>query len=183
VGGSRVAIGDLRGIRDKYAEMLAMRLADLEGAPEPHHVRARMRRLADRFPGALREIDDLPLDEIRRRIGALDAVLAGEREADSWMEAVALFHAFTRGVLVAKRWLGRRKHVDDELRRRFEHALTALPFPDDSRGWTADLAIVASPPRGRLLDAVVTRLASTLGLTEPAVRALLFVDDAPDERR
>jgi hypothetical protein len=183
VGGSVVAKADLRGIRDKYAEMLSMRLADVEGVSDPLHARMRMQRLAERFPGALREIDDLPLHAIRARIEALDAVLAGARPVEPWMEAVALFHAFTRGALVAKRWLARRKHVDDGVRRQFEQALPELPFPEDSRGWAHDLESVASPPRGRLLDVVVTRLAVTLRQPEPAVRAMLFYAGASDPSR
>jgi hypothetical protein len=52
-------------LREKYVEMLRMRRADATepttaGAPEPPEVTARRReemaRLAERFPGALREI-------------------------------------------------------------------------------------------------------------------------------
>jgi hypothetical protein len=161
-------------LRSKYAEMLAMRLADAPGKHDPRGVRARMRRLSDRYPGALREIDDLPLDELRRRIAGLDAVLAGAREAEPWMEAVALFHALTRGILVAKRWLGRRKRIDEALRLHFERELVELPFPEDSRAWAAHLETVASPSRGRLLDAVFARIGHTMGLPVPAVRALVF---------
>jgi hypothetical protein len=178
VGVPREAVSELRA---KYAEMLAMRLADGHGGrgdrparDDPRRVRARMQRLADKFPGALREIDDLPLGEIRRRVAALDAVLAGDREAEPWMEAVALFHTFTRGILVAKRWLGRRKRVDEALRLRFERELGELPFPEDSRGWAAHLETVASPPRGRLLDVVFARIGRALGLPAAVVRALVF---------
>ncbi len=161
-------------LRSKYAEMHAMRLADAGGADDARRVRLRMQRLAERHPGALREIDALPLAEIRRRIAALDAVLAGEREPDPWVEAVARFHALTRGVLVAKRWLGRRRRVDDALQREFERELLALPYPEDSRAWSAHLALVAAPPRGRLMDAVFTRVAASMGLPVATVRALVF---------
>ena len=175
MGVPREAMSELRA---KYVEMLAMRVAHAEskgrGDDEPRQARARMRRLADRFPGALREIDDLTLPELRRRIAALEAVLGGKSAAEPWMEAVALFHAMTRGILVAKRWLGRRRHVDATLQRRFEQELGALPFPEDSRGWAPHLASVASPPRGRLLDAVFARLGRSLGLPAAAARSLVF---------
>ena len=161
-------------LRSKYAEMHAMRVADAEGAEDARRVRLRMQQLAERHPGALREIDELPLPEIRRRIAVLDAVLAGEREPDPWVEAVARFHALTRGVLVAKRWLGRRKRVDEAVQRVFERELLTLPYPEDSRDWSAHLAIVAAPPRGRLMDAVFTRIASSMGLPIATVRALGF---------
>lgn len=170
----RVAREALEDLRAKYAEMLAMRLDDEEELDDESRVRVRMRGLAHQFPGALREIDDLPLDEIRRRIAALDAVLGGRREVEPWMEAVARFHALLRGALVAKRWLGRRKHVDHALRQRFLHELEALPFPEDSRGWTPHLAAIASPPRGRLLDAVFARLAGDMGLAEGLARELVL---------
>jgi hypothetical protein len=174
VGVPRQALSELRS---KYDEMLAMRVADAlppaqrEGDRE---VRARMRRLAERFPGSLREIDDLPLEEISRRIHALDLALAAKREAEPWMEAVALFHARTRGILVAKRWLRRRKPIDAALQQRFERELVELPFPEDSRAWAAHLALVASPPRGRLLEAVFARMGREMQLPAPAVRALVF---------
>jgi hypothetical protein len=133
-----------------------------------------MQKLAGDFPGALREIDELPLGEIRRRIAALDAVHGGESAAEPWMEAVALFHALTRGILVAKRWLGRRKSVDEALQRRFQQELLALPFPQDSRTWADQLATVAAPPRGRLLDAVFARIGRTLDLPVAQARSLVF---------
>jgi hypothetical protein len=168
----------LRGLRSKYEEMLSMRLADAAGTDGgPARVRQRMRQLADRYPGALREIDDLPLDEIRGRLDALDAALA-KGAADSahepWMHAVARFHALTRGILVTKRWLGRRKRIDGGLQERFERELADLPFPEDSRAWAPHLSSVASPPRGRLVDAVFARIAGELGLPERAVRSLVF---------
>ncbi len=154
-----------------------MRVAETlppEHRPSERKVRARMRRLAERFPGSLREIDDLPEGEIFRRIRALDIVLGSEHEVEPWMEAVALFHARTRGILVAKRWLRRRKRIDAALQQRFERELVELPFPEDSRAWAPHLASVASPPRGRLLDAVFARIARELELPERDVRGLVF---------
>jgi len=167
----RKALEELRG---KYAEMLAMRVAHAAGDEEADEVRERMAALAARFPGALREIDDLELAEIRRKIAAIDAVLAGEQEVERWMEAVALFHALTRGALSAKRWLGGRKTVDLSVQGRFSEAAGALPHADDTRAWAADLALLASPPRGRLTDAVFARVARTLGIPEREARRLVF---------
>jgi hypothetical protein len=172
--GMRIDRGALEDLRAKYLEMLSMRMADDEELDDESRVRVRMRGLARQFPGALREIDDLPLDEIRRRIEALEAVLAGRREVESWMEAVARFHGLLRGALVAKRWLGRRKHVDEAVRELFVRELPVLPFPEDSRAWTPHLATVASPPRGRLLDAVFGRLAREMSLPEAIARQLVL---------
>jgi hypothetical protein len=154
--------------------MLEMRRAHAGGTEDPHEVRGRMSTLASRFPGALRELDDLEIDEIDSRIAALDAVLEGTCEVELWMEAVALFHTFARGALCAKRWLRGRKGVDLETRAAFAAAAPTLLFPEESRAWTANLERIASPPRGRVTDAVVSRVATELGATEREVRRLVF---------
>lgn len=171
----RVTHEALDALRGKYATMLAMRVAHRAKQEEPAGVvRAAMAELAWRFPGALRELDDLELDEIRRRVAVLDHVLRGEREVEPWMEAVALFHAMARGALCAKRWLAGRKRVDAAVRRAFAAQVEALDFPEEARAWTDELAHIASPPRGRVLDVVFARLAHTLGGSEREARRLVF---------
>ena len=133
-----------------------------------------MARLASRFPGALRELDELDLVEIRRRIEALDSVLAGHAPAKPWMEAIALFHAMARGALAVKRWLGGRKRVDAAMRRRFDAEVGTLPFARDARAWAEELAHVAAPPRGRVTDAVFARLARAMRTSERAARRQVF---------
>jgi len=133
-----------------------------------------MGRLSSRFPGALREIDDLELTEIRRRIAAIDRALQREEQAETWMEAVALFHSLARGALCAKRWLGKRKHVDADVERAYAAAAPSFAFPKDARLWTRDLARIASPPRGRILDVVFARIAQELSIGEREARFLVF---------
>jgi hypothetical protein len=178
----RVPRAALEALQAKYAEMLAMRIAHASGDEDPEATRIRMAQLASRFPGALREIDDLELAEIHRRIGAIADVLQEARETESWMEAVALFHAMARGALCAKRWLGKRKTIDASVEHAFARGLATMPFPEDARAWTHDLARIASPPRGRLVDVVFGRLAQTLGIDEAAARGLVF-GTARAERR
>lgn len=74
-------------LRDKYQRMLVLR----QQAPGSEG-RAAMRALAEEFPGALRELDELPTYEIVRRVDELvgDAPLRDE------LRAVALFHAALR---------------------------------------------------------------------------------------
>jgi hypothetical protein len=167
---SREALEDLR---HKYLEILAMRSAHAAHATEAE-ARARMAALASRFPGALRELDDLELAEIARRSAALDAVLDATGQVEGWMEAVALFHALARGALCAKRWLLGRKHVDVALERAYDAAVSALAFPEDARAWSSELARIASPPRGRVTDAVFARVALQLGTSERQARFLVF---------
>lgn len=86
-------------LRAKYEEMLALRRTD-DGSYDP---RERMAALAARFPGALREIDTLPLDEIERRIEALTHAERDPSRASKWMLAQHRFHALTRTALEARR--------------------------------------------------------------------------------
>ncbi|HEY8087430.1 MAG TPA: hypothetical protein VIF09_06285 [Polyangiaceae bacterium] len=170
----RVSREALEQLSAKYSEMLSMRLAHQSGGENAAMVRVRMARLASRFPGALREVDDLELGEIRRRIRMLDAVVVDEREVELWMEAIALFHSLARGALCAKRWLGGRKRVDAHLEQAFVAEVSTLPFPDDARAWANELERIASPPRGRVTDVVFARIARTLGVDDREARHLVF---------
>lgn len=170
----RVARPALEELLAKYAQMLAMRIAHATGKEDADEARTRMAELASRFPGALREMDDLELAEIRQRIARLDEVLHERHEVEPWMEAVALFHAMTRGALCAKRWLGRRKRIDAAVEEAFARGIPLLPFPEEARAWSRDLARIASPPRGRVTDLVFSRLAESLGISELAARRLVF---------
>jgi hypothetical protein len=164
----------LRELREKYREMLGMRLAHAAGAEEEDEVRPRMAALAVRFPGALREIDDLELDEIRARIASLDASIEEGRGLEPWMEPVALFHRLARGALCAKRWLQRRRLVDDAVARAFAEELPRMAFPEDAAEWRSDLGNLASPPGGRVVLLVFRRVAGHLRITEEEARLRVF---------
>jgi hypothetical protein len=164
----RVTRDELAALREKYEEMLRLRL-DASGA-DP---RRAMAALASRFPGSLREIDDLTIDALRSR--ARDLALAeGNGAVAPWMEAIHLFHVLTRGALCAKKWLGGRKAVDAQVRADFDRDASSLCWGDDARGWSADLARLASPPRGRVTDLVYEAIAARLGVTEDDARLLAF---------
>lgn len=145
---------------EKYLEMRELRRLDAKkGAladPKP-----RMRALAKKFPGALREIDELSLEIIQKRIDALENP---EAEPKKWMIAMMRFHQAMREVLAIKRVIGRRK-VTPALRRA---ALRAAP----SSQW--DLERVARPPAGRLTDVVFEHVAAQMGITPGAARRLVF---------
>jgi hypothetical protein len=161
----------LAELRTKYEEILRLRLA--HGSTDEPDPRAAMAALAREFPGALREIDELPLDELRARI---DAIVATERGAAPlpWMLATARYHALTRGALCAKSWLAGRKEVTGETRAAFAREANALCWADDARAWEGDLAAIASPPRGRVTDLVFARVAAEIGVTEDEARALVL---------
>lgn len=164
----------LEGLRDKYSEILALRRADDTGDSDDAQTRARMAMLSSQFPGALREIDDLELSEIELRIAALETVLRGDGEVKQWMEAIAKFHALARGALCAKRWLAKRRHVDAEVERAYIAAASGLAFPEEARSWAAELACIALPPRGRILDVIFARMARELDIGEREARTLVF---------
>lgn len=168
------ATQELEGLLVKYRELLAIRLADNvfhEGAAT---VQARMADLASRFPGSLRELDDMELDEIRLRTGALEAAVRDPARIQRWMEAVSLFHSLTRGALRAKRWLAGRKRVDAELERSYAAWIDGLESSDEARAWAGDLACIVTPPRGRVSGAVLARVGRRLGTTEREAALLVF---------
>src|SRR4051812_43200333 len=78
--------------------------------PDP---RPAMAELARDFPGALREIDELPINVIRERIEALTVAEKDRARVEPWMHAHAIFHRLARGALVAKRWLEGRALMPD----------------------------------------------------------------------
>lgn len=162
---------ELAALRGKYEEMLRLRLQADAGVPgDP---RRAMAALASEFPGALREIDDLPLDAIRERLRALREAESGGPIA-TWMTATYLFHALTRGALCAKRWLGGRKSIDVSTLAAFDDAANAFCWSDDARTWRDDLGRLASPPRGRVTELVYRRVGQTLGISPEGVRLLVF---------
>ncbi|MBX3231681.1 MAG: hypothetical protein KIT84_23360 [Labilithrix sp.] len=155
----------ISALRDKYERMRALREAHARAdEPDP---RPALQRLAAEFPGALRELDRLPIDEIAHRILALRAAEADPARIEGWMIAEHTFHRYARGVLATKRWLS--DHVPDEAA--FRRALPTLD--PEAALFATDLEAVASPPRGRVMDLVYARAADDLCIPEPALRHLL----------
>lgn len=153
----------LQELGEKYREMLALRRLDRSG--EPHDPTPRLRALARRFPGSLREIDELPLEDIERRLAALERARGGEPER--WMVAMSRYHHEMRLALQVKRWLGRRRVVDAALERAFDDA-----HEDPARAWgRGKLALLARPPGGRLSRVVLASVAAGMGATSAQVRA------------
>ncbi|MGD0676849.1 MAG: hypothetical protein ABSC94_15660 [Polyangiaceae bacterium] len=165
------AIGDLHL---KYTEMLAMRSAHADGSEDRSRVRQRMLALATRFPGALRELDQLETEDIRHRIVALARVQEGQSDIEPWMTAIGHFHSLARGALSVKRWLSANRSVDADAEHRFAIELDKLPFADEARVWKDDLAALAKPPGGKVTQLVFRRLAVLLGTTPAQARRLVF---------
>jgi hypothetical protein len=170
-------LDELRDLRDKYERMLRLRLLHARAREEAGFVepdpRAPMAELARRFPGALRELDELPLGAIRGRIAALAAAEADDARREPWMHAQARFHALTRGALAVKRWL-RGRALTPALVEAFPAALATMDAAEEARGWSEELAVLAKPPGGRLMEPIYARLARDLGIEIEAARAAVM---------
>jgi hypothetical protein len=149
----------------KYREMLRLRAAveggDAQRDRDSDDEAAARRALAARFPGALRELDELPTEEIRARVAALASDVEPE-----WAFAVWRYHELTRAALAAKRWLAGARNAS-------ANANAGEP-PDDALLFRDDLARIARPPHGRLSVLVFERLARELSLTPAEARARVF---------
>ena len=174
-------VSDLRALRDKYERMLHLRELHSRARTEPGFVepdpRPAMADLARTYPGALREIDELPLALIRARIGELAAAELDVAMALPWMDAQSRFHALARGALAVKRWLEGRR-VTAALEHDFALVLPTLPNAGDAHLWAGDLGAIATPPRGRLMDLVFARLARDLGVDVTSARAAVLPPSA-----
>jgi hypothetical protein len=185
-----VRVADLRALRDKYERMLELRLLHARRHTEPGFEEPDPRRelagLAAAFPGALREIDELPIAIIRERIAALhhaESNVGRGASVEGWMRAQVLVHALARGALAAKRWLGKRRLVSAAHREAFVRAIDDNELPREALDWVDELARIAHPPRGRVMDLVYDRAARELGVDTAALRALLGLRSGARARR
>lgn len=164
---------DLDALLSKYERLVALRVLHDRAKADPTFVepdpRPEMRAIAARWPGALRELDARPLDELRGRVDAIRAAAADPSRVARWMIAADLFHRHARAALAAKRWLGKDKRVTDVTREAFREAA-----PDDARAWEHALASIAAPPRGRVMELVLARVADELGVAREEARRLVF---------
>jgi hypothetical protein len=169
--GGTLAAEMLHDLLEKYREMRDLRAHHEAGTlPDP---RARLRLLADRFPGALREIDVHPMAEIDARIAALEAHLGqpGAHAPAPWMVATSQFHRELRSRLRIKRWLAGRRAVDEALRGRFAEEHASDP---ELLGMQGDIAAIARPVGQRLSLDALAAAARRLGVTLEEVKRLVF---------
>jgi hypothetical protein len=144
-------------------------LSDLRrGALPP--ARETLLPLAREFPGALRELDILPLHLLDRR---LHAVLDAERGAtpEPWIEWMLAYHERMRLALRAKALLRGAGADDPTLIAQIESELRL----EASAPCQAEfVARVARPPRGRLNSLVFETLEQELGLPPNELEQTLF---------
>ncbi len=162
--------GQMHELLAKYREMSAMRAdhdAGRDADPRP-----RMRALAARFPGALREIDELPAALIDGRIADLEASIAGA-PLPLWARAAADYHAWMRVALALRRHAGR---VRDRVAALAWIETSYLPREGEpaARELIAVVEQVLHPPEGRLNRWIFAHLAPRHGLSAAELEAAIF---------
>jgi hypothetical protein len=149
-----VTPAQLERLAEKYRRMAELRRTLPSEITDED--RARLRQIAAAWPGALRELDTLPTDEIDRRALALERAAAGA-PVEPWMAWMHGYHALMRAALAIKRQPG-------------EAAALAA-----AHGVDAEFArAVAQPRHGRLMVTVFERLAVEHGVDRGAIWDALF---------
>jgi hypothetical protein len=157
----------VRALRAKYVEIRRLRT---ESDPSPQLA---MRELAADFPGALRELDELPIQLIEERIVALEAALAGGPLPD-WARWAIAYHGLLRVVLRIRRRAGKDKDLaalTEWLAHRY------LPTADEPSLEELSAEVVAEilrPPDGRLNRWVFAYLAPSFGQTADELEKVIF---------
>jgi hypothetical protein len=168
----------LRALARKYQVMAQLRAtlppsSHALGEPEPPvcsagraEERQALRHLASEFPGALRELDTLPTDEITRRAEALLAAADGRSPVERWMAWMQAYHGLMRAALAVKGKLATGPFSEPD-RQALAHR-TGVAIDD------AFVQAVATPPAGRLMVAVFDRMAIDFGVSAKTLWDTLF---------
>lgn len=182
-------LAQLRELLDKYDLLLAL------SAGEPGRTLARrdaMRTIAQRFPGAMREWDQLPHSELVRRRTHLATLLAECAEApapepdepdEPWLRFGALLHAELRALLAIRRmliekrseWPERHEAPPAQLLEAARISCTTVGAPGLAQRLTASmLTAIAVRPGARLSELAYQAVADQHGVSVAAVKQALF---------
>jgi hypothetical protein len=153
----------LHELAEKYRTLARLRREKASGEDPPP--RETFRRLAERFPGVLNELDTLTLEELDARARDLELAAAGA-PVEPWMEWLWTFHALLRAALYAKR----RPVSDDEIDRLARDA-SAHAGIDVERGF---IGRVSTPPGGRIVRLVLEEVGRRFACDGDRVRSVLF---------
>ena len=143
----------------KYRALGELRRDRARGEAIPE--RGVFRALAAEFPGALHELDVLPLEEIDRRLATLEAA-AGGAEAAPWMAWMSAYHALWRAALHVKIQVARSQSSDAA-----EDVAALAARAGAHAGIEVDEAFGRSaltPPGGRLSGLVLASLSTRFGV-------------------
>jgi hypothetical protein len=164
----------LIGLRTKYRMIRELRSA---AAVESVAPRAKLAALARAFPGALRELDQLPMEHLEARLLAIERALDDGSEPEPWMRLQAGYHGFMRAVLRIRR-LSRGRPFEIVDAERELQAVAYQPAADEPPIQRFDLAalrVIRRPPGGRLNPWVFNEVARDHGVSPELVQRALFV--------
>jgi hypothetical protein len=150
---------DLTNLAAKYATLSRLRRERASDGKLAE--RGALRALAREFPGSLRELDTVTLEEIERRERELRAASEGG-PGEPWMAWMVAYHRTMRAALFVKARLARSGNEPGEIAALAALANRTLGLPIDEDFVRA----VGRPPGGRLNRVVFERLAVSFG--EPA---------------
>jgi hypothetical protein len=175
----RVSDAAIAVLRDKYLEMQRLRIEHAAGDAEDP--RPRLRALSARFPGALRELDQLPMEQIEQRLATLHAVLERAQPAPEWIGLQLAYHGWMRAVLCVKRIAAGSDTVGAdavlaELPARYRPEPHEPPLDAIDR---AAIVAILDPVDGRLNPWVYARVARDYGVEPEAVGRALFLREPP----
>jgi len=160
----------LAALRRKYERLCDLRIRSTDTAP-----RADMAALAREFPGALRELDRVPMHELERRLALLRSVGEGKSEPERWMALQIGYHGFMRAVLrVRSLLLGSQR---SELQPIEAALLRYAPAPDEppvTRFDAEALGTILRPPSGRLNPWVLEQVACDFGVSQECIERALW---------
>lgn len=152
----------------KYELLGELRRARARGEAIPP--RAVFKALAGEFPGALFELDRLPLAEIDARRDALAGVQRGAAPAP-WMLAMATYHAVYRAALHVK------AHAPPKASISAEEAATLAARASEHAGAEISAALaarMACPEGGRIAPLVLSEAAARHGIDTATLKEWLF---------
>jgi hypothetical protein len=180
----RVTLEMIAVLREKYREIKRLRTVDAEhvACGRAHDPKPEMAALARKFPGALRELDELSIRQIDARLSELDDAIAAQRVPE-WAALQVAYHGTYRFALRIKRLGSRKGALDDEaLARAIERLLDtaasdSVSEPDEPRLADFDaeaLRAILRPEGGRLHPWVLQHAGRALGVAPLVVSQALF---------
>lgn len=181
----RVTLEMIAVLREKYREIKRLRAVDNEHRTRAvaHDPKREMAALARRFPGALRELDELPLHVIDERLALLDAALR-DQSVPEWAALQVGYHGAYRFALRIKRRVAGKGALDTAALEALLAALHAEPVAhQDAELWEpslaqldlAELRAIVRPRDGRLHSWVLQHVAARAGVPAAAISAALFL--------
>jgi hypothetical protein len=157
---------ELVPLAEKLRELLALRA--LGDADPP---RDRLRALSARFPGALRELDRVPLETLAERLEAVEAAIAGG-PIPGWAKPASRYHGWLRVALRLRAEAARSEEAAAAW------AAVYLPAfagdPGRERLSLQVLRLLIAPPDGRLARVAADLAAEDAGTDAETLLSLLY---------